>query len=1731
MTSNAVPLSTRSSRPISEYHTPGISAAARSQATSRHGGYETVHAHIEEGYGNYRVPLGLSGGGPLATHSTRALSMAGNSAAAIRGSEGNARANGPRHGEYTFYQHQPPHPLAAAHQQPSQHHTTPALSAGSRSGASSHGRHLSYQSQYEPPPPQQISSGSILYSPRLGPTTATAAPAAVAAPALAPAGDGSSRGNGCTGSRGTGYTSSPRLAAVLASTSSSAAAVTSSLQTYYSYTDSRVDGAPAHKPLPARPTAAAATPSSPPLSSLRSSSWSSSIPPTLINRPSVPAIGLEKPASAASPSANAGADRPYPFSILKRLEMISSRPLTRAGSAAPSPSLSSGAPPANHDASEATFVASPGQGSGNGHLLAPSSEPQRQPSSVFDIYLRERRSLQQSQTKGFASSLEGARPEIDRSTTAATTTSTAAAATQVGQQGKPSSPPPRISSYTRPPAPPHNTAATTTASSRPRASSSSAREAPAIATGQYRSAFQMFASTSTTPPPPQPKPSMPVPPGTPHGASKHPTPMPAWHNEHKRPSPSVTTATTTATAITTTTAVAATPTTTTATVTPTSLCKPSPPLRPLPITTSTAVISSSSSSSSSPSESPVNASPSAYVADQPLILSKPKVLTTAGKTASPSLVARAHASQDALLSPPSTTSSYDFGKPRATLSSAAPTITAATATAASHGSTHAVDRARSPATPNSAAVAPIASAATRQRSSSPSAQTVTPATSQPGWLGTVSSAGATTVFASNQPVVVAPLKPGSPTPLRTSPPASRPAPTGPSASNSGHDGLRAGRAGSKLFRRRSSSNPQILYSALSKRYRPSSLDPDRAAATTTTSGSAGAAKHQRTSSPPPLLSASTKPPRADAAGRDIVEEAIERDPILFSVFKKMESMRTEFSNQISDYQEEIVELEVLNESLCEEAEGLERELDAWERRFKKLETSHQEKLEQHQREMDRQVESIKALYASKCNELADQLALAVKKCEVYGAKLSELGVDQAELLREVVAAKGDGDASPRETTRTTSLGPYISGFGAASEEDQKFIMAQFNAGSERERDSNEFYVNVKRLEGSIENTTLALGFEVQRAKSRQTYQPGSVSGGVATVDVGVATDDYSDHASATPMPLSASHGPDSDLDGLTEYGAGDDDSDSDSESNIISLNTIRRHMGCATATAESKLAERAAASSLFTTSSDSSTVHSKNHSRNASLNSNQQSRKYHSSSVSSIGSVGKSLTVSSVSSSGGSSSRRRRRRLGLGGVMGGGGDGSDSKGLVEGPISVPVQPEPPLINTTPMPGMMPLATGEDDDVDDDTQLPSRPSSRAENAGTPAASHTPASAMSTATRKKSSSTSAAATLSAKALETLAKIDNITSMANGGPSGHSYQLSLASLGLTPPSTAAASGGNGNAGGSGPRFMGTVHWPPRSPTRSPRKGSGTSHASGGSGSISSIRDVLGDLTAEQLLQSLKFGSFGNDTLLGGGGAGTFGDDQVPARSPVGRFGAAGSNFGGGRNGYHQASTPRARRAYTNNTGNNDPSLPLVASPVLGSTNQASPLPPSRTPRFRGTAGRVHHRARSFDFSSHPRLQSHHAASTSFATAGECADQGGEGPTEQTSGTSPAPFPTSTSLLPPPAATAAPATALAGDGGGDDDGTAVETPVATPNAAVTPSSPAIGTPNSWIYIDSPDFRKQAAALGSPRPQPTTTIDVSAASAGKGHSSRSKKGSSTRRLNRSAKATSFIFSQAKFFS
>ncbi|KAJ1830994.1 hypothetical protein LPJ63_004582 [Coemansia sp. RSA 2711] len=196
---------------------------------------------------------------------------------------------------------------------------------------------------------------------------------------------------------------------------------------------------------------------------------------------------------------------------------------------------------------------------------------------------------------------------------------------------------------------------------------------------------------------------------------------------------------------------------------------------------------------------------------------------------------------------------------------------------------------------------------------------------------------------------------------------------------------------------------------------------------------------------------------------------IHSDEAVLDLMRQMDALRQGHANQISEYQEQVIDLELLNQDLGAEVEQLTAQLQAKEAAHRQLADDTRQKLEAAGQRVEREIGEVKHMHALKCDELAAQVAMLQTRCSAYRQKLESLGVGERDIL---ALSTTHADASRAEPLQIA---------------DQAFIEAQFVETRESSVEAD-YFRQLMDIERSMENTTIALGFELKRTQAKYLEQ-------------------------------------------------------------------------------------------------------------------------------------------------------------------------------------------------------------------------------------------------------------------------------------------------------------------------------------------------------------------------------------------------------------------------------------------------------------------------------------------------------------------------------------------------------------------------------------------------------------------------------------------------------------------
>ncbi|KAJ2448746.1 hypothetical protein EV183_005283 [Coemansia sp. RSA 2336] len=221
-------------------------------------------------------------------------------------------------------------------------------------------------------------------------------------------------------------------------------------------------------------------------------------------------------------------------------------------------------------------------------------------------------------------------------------------------------------------------------------------------------------------------------------------------------------------------------------------------------------------------------------------------------------------------------------------------------------------------------------------------------------------------------------------------------------------------------------------------------------------------------SPTNTAGVQTTAPATRSCGMQTPKNTIHSDEAVLDLMRQMDVLRQGHANQISEYQEQVIDLELMNQDLTAEIEQLTAHAEAKEAAHKKFADDMRNKLELANQRVNREIDEMKSMHAAKCDELTAQVSDLLNRCTAYKHKLESLGVDERELL----SLATEHAKEPQNSMEIT---------------DQAFIESQYV----ETRDSSieaDYFKQLMEIERSMENTTMALGFELKRTQAKYLQQ-------------------------------------------------------------------------------------------------------------------------------------------------------------------------------------------------------------------------------------------------------------------------------------------------------------------------------------------------------------------------------------------------------------------------------------------------------------------------------------------------------------------------------------------------------------------------------------------------------------------------------------------------------------------
>ncbi|KAJ2524974.1 hypothetical protein GGI11_000425 [Coemansia sp. RSA 2049] len=207
---------------------------------------------------------------------------------------------------------------------------------------------------------------------------------------------------------------------------------------------------------------------------------------------------------------------------------------------------------------------------------------------------------------------------------------------------------------------------------------------------------------------------------------------------------------------------------------------------------------------------------------------------------------------------------------------------------------------------------------------------------------------------------------------------------------------------------------------------------------------------------------------------------IHGDDAVLDLMRQMDTLRSTHAVQISEYQEHVIDLELTNRDQATEIEQVTERLVSREKEHSHVVDELRGRLAASTKRVDREIGEVKAMHAAKCDELTAQVSLLLNRCQRYRQRLLDAGVSEDELLQLATTESDD-----------TSLQQNDDGSLASSDQlqiaDLAFIEKQYIETRESSQEAD-YFKQLMEIESSMENTTMALGFELKRTQAKYLQQ-------------------------------------------------------------------------------------------------------------------------------------------------------------------------------------------------------------------------------------------------------------------------------------------------------------------------------------------------------------------------------------------------------------------------------------------------------------------------------------------------------------------------------------------------------------------------------------------------------------------------------------------------------------------
>ncbi|KAJ2157338.1 hypothetical protein GGF46_004573 [Coemansia sp. RSA 552] len=217
-----------------------------------------------------------------------------------------------------------------------------------------------------------------------------------------------------------------------------------------------------------------------------------------------------------------------------------------------------------------------------------------------------------------------------------------------------------------------------------------------------------------------------------------------------------------------------------------------------------------------------------------------------------------------------------------------------------------------------------------------------------------------------------------------------------------------------------------------------------------------------------------KPKATGTRGTQTKATTIHNDEAVLNLMRQIDSLRQGHANQISEYQEHVIDLELTNQDLSTELEQTTAKLTAKDEVHKAAMDEMRQRLDDAQQRVDREIGEVKQMHKDKCNEMAEQISMLFGRCEAYKQKLVSLNVPETELLR-LATTQPESTSDPAAADRDIQIS------------DQAFIESQYVEMRDSSQEAD-YFKQLMDIERSMENTTIALGFELKRTQAKYLQQ-------------------------------------------------------------------------------------------------------------------------------------------------------------------------------------------------------------------------------------------------------------------------------------------------------------------------------------------------------------------------------------------------------------------------------------------------------------------------------------------------------------------------------------------------------------------------------------------------------------------------------------------------------------------